>query len=328
VTLEIEQIHIDVLDAVAAITTLRPGRAPVYVIQERTRQKAWLAEQQFPVGPFAVAASAADLAEAVRTLGRSIAKSTEGGYDGRGQARVETPEDAPAAWDTLGQRRCLVEALVDIDFEISVLVARRADGAMTSYPASRNHHTRGVLTWAMSPALVPELLAAQADALARAIAERLGIVGLLAVECFVTRTGALLVNELAPRPHNTFHHTERGAATSQFEQLVRTVCDLPFGSVETLAPAALVNLLGDAWIGGHPPDTDSALSDPRARLHVYGKHSARAGRKMGHLSAIGDTPSDALARALAAYRTFAPHTRAHFDVEMPQLSVPSSLHFS
>ncbi len=323
VTLEIEQVHPDVLDAVARRVPLRPGRAAVYIIQDRIRQKTWLARQGFPVGPFVAAHSAQDVAGAVEAFGPSIAKSTHGGYDGRGQVRLAEAEQGAAAWSALGERPCLVEQRVDIAMELSVLVARRPSGGVVVYPPSRNHHTGGILTWAVSPAVVSDPLAAQAQALARGIAERLDLVGLLAVECFVTTRGELLVNELAPRPHNTYHHSERGADTGQFEQLVRAVCDLPLGAPDTVAPAAIVNLLGDVWLQGAPPDIPHALRVPGTRLHLYGKAGARSGRKMGHLSAIGDTPQEALGRVLEAYRRLSPGTVESFDVTEPVLHPPT-----
>lgn len=324
VTLEIEQIHPDVLDAVAARVPLRPGRAPVYIIQDRIRQKEWLRAQQFPLGAFVAAQSADDVADMVRTHGACIAKSTHGGYDGRGQVRLREPEQAAEAWQALGARPCLVEAMVDIHYEVSVLVARSPSGQTVVYPPSRNHHTSGILTWAVVPAVISDEMTSRAQSLAGAVAERLDIVGLLAVECFVTRSGELLVNELAPRPHNTYHHSERGLATSQFEQLVRAVCDLPLGEPTVFAPSAIVNLLGDVWLQGHEPAVADALSVPGTRLHLYGKSGARAGRKMGHLSAIGADSQEALGRVLESYRRLSPATVDSFDVEEPVLSRISS----
>lgn len=324
VTLEIEQIHPDVLDAVAARVPLRPGRAPVYIIQDRIRQKEWLRAQQFPLGAFVAAQSADDIADMVRTHGACIAKSTHGGYDGRGQVRLREPEQAVEAWQALGARPCLVEAMVDIHYEVSVLVARSPSGQTVVYPPSRNHHTSGILTWAVVPAVISDEMTLRAQSLARAVAERLDIVGLLAVECFVTRSGELLVNELAPRPHNTYHHSERGLATSQFEQLVRAVCDLPLGEPTVFAPSAIVNLLGDVWLQGHEPAVADALLVPGTRLHLYGKAGARAGRKMGHLSAIGADSQEALGRVLESYRRLSPSTVDSFDVEEPVLSRISS----
>jgi 5-(carboxyamino)imidazole ribonucleotide synthase len=304
VTLEIEQIGSAALTAVAARTPLRPGAAAVHVIQDRIRQKRWLDEQSFPVGPFRAVASEAESRAAFESLGRSIFKSTSGGYDGRGQVRVHTLAGAAEAWGSLGARPCLVEQFLDIDFEISMLVARRpAIGGVSPetvvFPPSFNHHTNGILDWSYIPAIVPASIAANAESVARGIAESLGIEGLIAVEMFVLRDGTLLVNELAPRPHNTFHSTERGCATSQFEQLVRAVCDLPLGSTELLRPAAIANLLGDLWESG-TPDFAGSLRVPSVRLHLYGKASARPGRKMGHLSAVGVTGAEASERTLRA----------------------------
>ena len=320
VTLEIEQIHPDVLDAVAARTALRPGRAPVYIIQDRIRQKQWLKAQGFPLGNFVAAQQASDIADAVREFGPCIAKSTHGGYDGRGQVRLSTPEQGIDAWTALGSRECLVEQKVDIHYELSVLVARTAAGAVAVYPPSRNHHTSGVLTWAVVPAVISDDMTARAQTLARHVAERIGIVGLLAVECFVTSSGELLVNELAPRPHNTYHHSERGFATSQFEQLVRAICGLPLGATEVHAPSAIANLLGDVWLQDTPPDFTHALNVTGSRVHLYGKHVAKAGRKMGHLSAVGHDAQDALGRVLESYRRLSPGTIASFDVHEPVLA--------
>lgn len=320
VTLEIEQIHPDVLDAVAARTKLHPGKAPVYIIQDRIRQKQWLKAQGFPLGNFVAAQRASDIADAVSAFGPCIAKSTHGGYDGRGQVRLSTPEQGIDAWSALGGRECLVEQKVDIHYELSVLVARSPSGAVAVYPPSRNHHTSGVLTWAVVPAVISDAMTERAQTLARNVAERIGIVGLLAVECFVTTSGELLVNELAPRPHNTYHHSERGFATSQFEQLVRAICDLPLGATDVHAPSAIANLLGDVWLQDAPPDFTHALNVRGTRVHLYGKHGAKAGRKMGHLSAVGHDAQDALGRVLECYRRLSPGTIASFDVHEPVLA--------
>ena len=300
VTLEIEQIPVATLEAVAAIAPLRPGAAAVHVIQDRGRQKDWLRAHAFPVGPYLTATSEDECVEAVGALGASIVKSCFGGYDGRGQARVRDVGGAGAAWRAVGASRCVVEAVVDIAAEYSVLVARSPGGETAAYPASRNHHTAGVLTWAVTPAGLDPGTEREARDLARRIAVALGIEGLVAVEMFHARDGRLLVNELAPRPHNTFHHSERACDTSQFEQLVRAVCGLPLGDPAVRRPAAIANLLGDLWEDGAPRFA-AALHVPAVRLHLYGKTAARAGRKMGHLSATGDEPADALRAALDGY---------------------------
>lgn len=320
VTLEIEQIHPDVLDAASQRAPVRPGRDAVYIIQDRLRQKRWLERERFPLGAFVSVASANDMAQAVDAFGACIAKATHGGYDGRGQVRLGDPQAATDAWTALGSRECVVEQMVSIDYEISVLVARRPGGEVAVYPPSRNHHTSGILTWAVTPALIDDAMTARAVQLASDIATRLGIVGLLAVECFVTTTGALLVNELAPRPHNTYHHSERAFATSQFEQLVRAVCDLPLGSTELLVPSAIVNLLGEVWLQADAPGISDALMVPSTRLHLYGKAGARAGRKMGHLSATGADAKQAVERVLESYRRLSPGTVSLFDVQAPDLS--------
>jgi len=301
VTLEIEQIPVPTLEAVAARAPLHPGASVLHIVQDRARQKEWLAAERFPLGAFRVVTTAEETAIAVEALGPSIVKSAIGGYDGRGQVRVREAGEGPSAFDGVGGRRAVVEKFLHIADELSVLVARRADGAMAVYPPSRNHHTAGVLTWAVIPSDLPTALETEAKGLAGAIAERLGVVGLLAVEMFRLRSGELLVNELAPRPHNTYHHSERSCATSQFEQLVRAVCGLPLGATDVICPGAIHNLLGDLWASDQPPDYAAALGVPGVRLHLYGKADARPGRKMGHLSAVGVTADEALARVRRAY---------------------------
>jgi 5-(carboxyamino)imidazole ribonucleotide synthase len=307
VTLEIEQVPRATLEAVASVVPLRPGVEPVWIIQDRGRQKEWLESHDFPVGPFALATSEAECVAAIDALGASIVKSCFGGYDGRGQVRVLQPSPTAAAdaWRGVGARRSVVEGFLDIVEELSVLVARRADGACTVFPPSRNHHAHGVLAWSVTPTGLDAVVERDARELARGIAEALGIVGLLAVELFHVGDGELLVNELAPRPHNTFHHTERACETSQFEQLVRAVCGLPLGSTALVRPGAIANLLGDLWADGLP-DVAAALRFPGVRLHLYGKSEARPGRKMGHLSASGDTAGAALRSALDAYDALGP----------------------
>lgn len=300
VTLEIEQIPRPSLEAAAAVARLCPGVEAVYIIQERARQKEWLATHGFPLGPFRTVRHAATAADAVAALGPSIVKSAMGGYDGRGQVRVRTADEGRAAFESLRVPVCVVEAFLDIATEVSVLVARRADGTAVAYPTSRNFHTAGVLTWAVTPSGVSSARESEARALALGIAQKLGIVGLLAVEMFILTDGTLLVNELAPRPHNTYHHSERAHPTSQFEQLVRAICHLPLGAVDVVRPAAIHNLLGDLW-GGGAPDFTAALAVPGVRVHLYGKKAARPGRKMGHLSADGATPEEALQRVRTAY---------------------------
>lgn len=307
VTLEIEQIGVDALAEVARIAPLRPGVEPIRIIQDKTLQKTWLAEAGFPVGPFRVVRNESELHDAVEALGnRVFLKIGRGGYDGRGQARIgldepATGESIAAAWTSIGATAAVAEQALDLECEISVMAARNPSGEVRSYPAARNHHENQILAWSVLPAGVPSELETRAEVLAAAIIDRLGLEGLLCVEIFVTRQGELLVNELAPRPHNSYHQSERGCVTSQFEQAVRTACNLPLGSTELIAPAAIVNLLGDVWLNGKP-DFAAALAVPGVRLHLYEKHTPRAGRKMGHLSATGSSAEEALARVLEAKR--------------------------
>jgi len=305
VTLEIEQIGVDALANVARLAPLRPGVEPVRIIQDKTLQKIWLAEAGFPVGPFRVICEEVDLHNAVPVLGgRVFLKIGRGGYDGRGQARLgfeqpATEEDIEAAWESIGRRPAVAEQALELECEISVMAARNPSGEVRSYPAARNHHENQILAWSVLPAGISAELESKAESLAASIIEKLGIEGMLCVEIFVTRQGELFVNELAPRPHNSYHQSERGCVTSQFEQAVRAACNLPLGDTSLISPCAIVNLLGDVWLNGDP-NFAAALEVPGVRLHLYEKHEARAGRKMGHLSAVGATWDDALERVLDA----------------------------
>jgi 5-(carboxyamino)imidazole ribonucleotide synthase len=299
VTLEIEQIGRDALNAVSAVVPLRPPASAVIIVQDRLRQRTWLDANGFPLGAWRPVVSATEAETVVATLGRTVLKKPVGGYDGRGQARVSRAADAAEAWRSLGSGPVLAEQFLDLELELSVLVARREDGQLVSYAPAINHHEAGVLDWSVWPASLPEHVTREARHVAEGIASAMGIVGLLAVEMFVTRDGRLLVNELAPRPHNSYHHTERAASTSQFEQFVRAVCGLPLGSVDVLRPGAIANLLGDLWENGEP-DFEGALTVPDVRLHLYGKTSARPGRKMGHLSAVGSSVEEARSKVLRA----------------------------
>jgi 5-(carboxyamino)imidazole ribonucleotide synthase len=307
VTLEIEQIGVDALSEVAAIAPLRPGVEPIRIIQDKTLQKTWLAENGFPVGPFRVVRTEAELQTAVRDLdGRVFLKIGRGGYDGRGQARIgidepATEETIAKAWQSVGELPSVAEQALDLECEISVMAARNPSGDAASFPAARNHHENQILSWSVLPAEVPARLELHAQALAEAIITKLGLEGLLCVEMFVTAAGHLLVNELAPRPHNSYHQSERGCVTSQFEQLVRAVCNLPLGDTSLITPCAIANLLGDVWLDRDgEPNFAAALAVPGVRLHLYEKHTARRGRKMGHLSSIGSTADEALQRVLEA----------------------------
>jgi 5-(carboxyamino)imidazole ribonucleotide synthase len=302
VTLEIEQIGVDALREVASLAPLRPGVEPVGIIQDKTLQKTWLEENGFPVGPFRVVRSEAELHDAVAALGGQVfLKIGHGGYDGRGQARIGTScgSGLGEVWRQLGERPAVAEQALDLDCEISVMAARSPSGEVRVYPAARNHHENQILAWSVLPAGVPAALESRAETLAADLVTKLGIEGLLCAEIFVTRAGELYINELAPRPHNSYHQSERGSVTNQFEQLVRAVSNLPLGSTELITPAAIVNLLGDVWLKGEP-NFAAALAVPGVRLHLYEKLTPRAGRKMGHLSAVGVSAEEALERALEA----------------------------
>lgn len=301
VTLEIERIGADALAAVQSVCPVRPGSGVLAMVQDRAVQKAWLEGCGVPVGPWRAASDAAGVVAACAAFGGdAFVKARRDGYDGRGQVRVESAAEASAAFGLVGP--CVVEQALPIDAQVSVMVARRPSGEIAVFPLAQNHHEERILAWSVTPAPVSEPIRARAEEIGRVLAERSALEGILAVELFVIGDD-LLVNELAPRPHNSFHATERACVTSQFEQQIRAICDLPLGSTELLCPAAIANVLGDAWIGpdGAPRDPDwaSALAIAGVRAHVYGK-APRAGRKMGHLSAVGATSGDALARARQA----------------------------
>jgi 5-(carboxyamino)imidazole ribonucleotide synthase len=307
VTLEMEQIAAGSLRAARRHAPVRPGPAVLDVVRDRGRQKAWLRERGFPLGDYRVVASAEELHAAIDALGGEVfLKARVGGYDGRGQVRLQDVDRANEAWAMLGERPAVAERALELELELSIMVARTPSGAVAAYPPAVNHHERRVLAWSVIPGPVPPAIAQRATELAHDVAAALGVEGLLAVEMFLTRDGQLLVNELAPRPHNSFHATELACVTSQFEQLVRAVCDLPLGSTDAPRAAAIVNLLGDLWLDGRVPRFERALAVAGTRLFLYGKAHARPGRKMGHLAAVGDTPAAALERAQAAFGELAP----------------------
>ncbi|HEV8447142.1 MAG TPA: 5-(carboxyamino)imidazole ribonucleotide synthase [Gemmatimonadaceae bacterium] len=301
VTLEIEQIGADALAAATRHAPVRPNPAILAMVQDRSRQKRWLSTNGFPVGDYRDVTSLEQLSGAHRELGALVVKANHGGYDGRSQVRVADAKEVERAWTDLGHRASVAERALDLRSEISVLVARRPSGEVRVYPPALNFHERQILAWSVLPAPIDAALAARAEEIARGIAGALSLEGILAVEMFVLDNDELLVNELAPRPHNSFHETEVACSTSQFEQIVRAVCDLPLGDTRVLRPGAIHNLFGDLWLEHDgPPPFERALARPGVRLHLYGKPGPRPGRKMGHLSAVGDTADDALSRVRAA----------------------------
>jgi 5-(carboxyamino)imidazole ribonucleotide synthase len=302
VTLEIEQLSLETLRAAGRFAPVRPGEALLGIIQDRIAQKEWLAGHQFPVGPFRLVRSLENMKAALDAFGRDcFVKSARGGYDGRSQLRI-TPragENAELAWRALGQRPSIAEQAIALDREISVMVARTPSGGLESFPSATNHHENQILAWSVIPSSISSGMEAEAQRIACSLAEKLNLEGILAVEMFVTKDGKLLINEMAPRPHNSYHASERACVTSQFEQHVRAVCDLPLGNTDVVRPAAIANLLGDVWAEGEPR-FDRALEVEGVRLHLYEKHTPRPGRKMGHLSAVGATPDEAVQRVLEA----------------------------
>jgi 5-(carboxyamino)imidazole ribonucleotide synthase len=303
VTIEIEKVGIAAMQAAEKHAPVRPTYKALQIIQHRARQKDWLTANSLPVGAYRVVNSAAELERAAREIapnGEVFVKAAQGGYDGRGQVLLKSPTDAHKAWLYLGAEVCVAEKALDIQCEVSVMAARNPRGDVSTFPPALNHHTNRILDWSVIPAPIEAKLTDQATQLGRIIVEKLDIIGLIAVEMFVLKSGELLVNELAPRPHNSYHASERACATSQFEQVVRAVCNLPLGSVEVTRPAAIVNLLGDLWIKHPHPDFAAALAVPGVRLHLYEKQVPKPGRKMGHLSAIGATPQEAVDRVKEA----------------------------
>lgn len=300
VTLETEHIPADpVLDAVAAVTTLVPGPLVLHTIQDRLRQKNFLAEKRLPQPAFRAIERRSELEAAVTALGgKVVLKARTGGYDGKGQGRIDanTPEQLDAAWKAVGRKPCIAEAWVDFEHEVSVILSRAANGHFRFYPVADNVHRKGILHTTTVPSRLGERLQGDATRLAAQVADAIGHVGTMAVEMFETRDGHLLVNEIAPRVHNSGHFTLGAAATSQFENHIRAVCNLPLGDARLLRPCCMLNLLGDAWQGGQP-DWDRVYQHAGARLHLYGKTPARPGRKMGHVLLTAGTPSEALTLA-------------------------------
>ena len=278
-----------------------PAPASVRIAQDRIAEKAFLADNGFPIGPYSVLTDGpeerGDRFDAGVLEGGAVVKTARLGYDGKGQRRVADLTGLHAAWAELRGVPCVVESLLEFETELSVVVARTADGRSESWPVAENRHVDGILDLSVVPAAIDAALADRAVGLALAIADALAYVGVLAVEMFLV-DGDLLVNELAPRPHNSGHWTLDASMTSQYEQQVRAVCGLGLGrTTMTTASIAMVNLLGDVWAGGEPAWA-TVLDEPRAKLHLYGKHQPKPGRKMGHLTVTSDIATEAIDRAL------------------------------
>ena len=300
VTFEFENVPAASTAAVAEWAPVRPDGRVLHITQNRMREKTFLADHGFPVTPFRGVNGLEDLAGAMSEIGLpGVLKTADFGYDGKGQLKLTREEQGRAALESFQGADAIFEGFVDFEKEVSVVAARTLGGEFKAFPVFENTHSRHILDVTFAPAAIDGRLAREATELAARILEKLDVVGLLTVEMFVTRDGRLLVNELAPRTHNSGHLTIDACVTSQFEQQVRAVCGLPLGSTELKQPAAMANLLGDLWTGGEP-DWAAALEDPFVKLHLYGKTEPRVGRKMGHLTAMGDTVEEAAARVRAA----------------------------
>jgi 5-(carboxyamino)imidazole ribonucleotide synthase len=299
VTFEFENIPAETLRVIAESRPVHPAPEVLHICRHRQREKDFLSGHGFPVAPYRVVDSPAALAAAVAVLGTpAILKTADFGYDGKGQVRIDRPEECAAAWQQMGRPLGVLEAFVPFTQEVSVIGARSARGEWTAFGPVENVHARHILDVTTAPANIGPAVAREALELARAITEALNVVGLLAVEMFVVGE-RVLVNELAPRPHNSGHYSVNACVTSQFEQQLRAVCGLPLGDVALLRPAAMANLLGDLWSAGEP-NWAAALALPDVKLHLYGKHAPRPGRKMGHLTALADSADAARQRVLAA----------------------------
>jgi 5-(carboxyamino)imidazole ribonucleotide synthase len=299
VTFEFENVPAETAEAAAGCALVRPAGEVLHTTQHRLREKTFLSRHGFPITRFEPIREPADLDRVAPDFGPGILKTAGFGYDGKGQYRVNTLADAVSAWSAMGRQEAVLEAVVDFEAELSVIGVRGADSECVFFAPSSNHHVAGILDVSFAPAPFGPKIASEAIAITRGILEQLDVTGVLCVEFFLTRDGRLLVNELAPRPHNSGHLTIDACVTSQFEQQLRSVCGLPLGSTEMPRPAAMANLLGDLWAGGEP-GWPAALALPEVKLHLYGKSEPRAGRKMGHLTATAATAQEAKRRVLAA----------------------------
>jgi 5-(carboxyamino)imidazole ribonucleotide synthase len=308
VTFEFENVPAATAEAAAELAPVRPGGNVLHITQHRLREKTFLAEAGFPVTPFTAVRSLDDLQAALDQLGAPAVLKTAGwGYDGKGQVKIGARADAARAWAALGTDEAVLEAFIDFQAEVSVVAARGIDGSFVHYGLITNSHRNHILdvSFAPAPPRWQTRLQQEAVEIARGVLEQLAVVGVLCVEFFVTRDERLLVNELAPRPHNSGHLTFDACVTSQFEQQLRAICGLSLGSTELLRPAAMANLLGDLWQHG-TPDWAAACAHPEVKLHLYGKGQPRPGRKMGHLTAMAHTAEEAVERALHARGALCP----------------------
>jgi 5-(carboxyamino)imidazole ribonucleotide synthase len=306
VTFEFENVPAVAVEASAELRPVRPSGAVLATTQHRLREKTFLARSGFPVTSFAEVRSLSDLERALAAIGcPAVLKASTMSYDGKGQSRIDDPSGAAKAWEAIRGPEAILEGFVRFEKEASVIVARALDGRIADFGLIENTHASHILDFSVASGDASSPVAREAVALAAAVAEKLALVGVLCVELFVTGDRKLLINELAPRPHNSGHLTLDACVTSQFEQQLRAVCGLPLGSTRYLQAAAMANLLGDLWEGGEP-DWLAASRFPDVKIHVYGKSEARPRRKMGHLTALDPSPHRALARALEARAALKP----------------------
>ena len=298
ITTEFENVPAGSLERLAGAVVVRPPMAAVAIAQDRIAEKSFFQLKGFATASFRAVHSLEELQTALQQIALpALLKTSRLGYDGKGQQTITRREEAVAAFHRLGGVACVLEERVDLECELSVMVARGADGEIATFPVAENRHQDGILETSVVPARISEKLALEARALATGVAESLSYVGVLGVELFVARGGRLLVNEMAPRPHNSGHYTQDACSADQFEQQLRTLCGLPLARVWLLSPVAMINLLGDLWSSGEPR-WQEALRRPGVRLHLYGKAEARPGRKMGHLNCLAADAERALALAI------------------------------
>lgn len=305
VTFEFENVPSAAIETVAKHVPCRPSGQVLHITQHRLREKSTLASIGAPVTPFRAAENVAEVEAALVELGvPAVLKTASWGYDGKGQAMIRAAGDAAEAFAKIGSQPAIVEAFIDYVCEISVVGARGQDGQFVHYGPFENVHANHILDTTICPARLPVSVAAEAVEITRLVMEKLDVVGVLCVEFFVDRQNRIMINETAPRPHNSGHLTIDAHLTCQFEQQVRAICGLPLGSPEQLRPAAMANLLGDLWRDG-VPNWAAACAHSEVKLHLYGKQAAKPGRKMGHLTALADTPDQAFAAVTAARRALA-----------------------
>lgn len=308
ITTEFENVPARSLEYLARLRPVRPSAIVLAITQDRIREKKFLKSHGFVTAPYAVVEQRLALAEALQQVATpALMKSSRSGYDGKGQRWINSLAEAEKAFDDLGGQPCVLEAGVMIQTEISVLLVRAVDGQVVAYPPGENIHREGILDVSIVPARISSELTERATQIAIRIAENLAYCGVMAVEFFIAKNGELLVNEIAPRPHNSGHYTVDACATSQFEQQVRALCGLPPGDARLLSPAVMVNLLGDLWRAEQAPPWERALSHAHAKLHLYGKHVARPGRKMGHYTVLGESVESSFSQAMAIQNALKMH---------------------